>query len=137
MAITKTPRQKVVVHRLKSTPRSQNPRIRFPWRSRKRRSREALSEQQKQDLKKAREKKKQDLRDALMDAHDTIWDLAQNMEQTFGGHKTQYYFRLILQNVLTIKKEPRKITLWNTFVGMELKSMNNGIVVMLFRVMSY
>ncbi|KAI0686977.1 hypothetical protein C8Q76DRAFT_635673, partial [Earliella scabrosa] len=46
------------------------------------------------------------------------------MQQRFGGHKTGYYFRLILQNVLGIKKDPRKPSLWNAFVSLELKKLN-------------
>lgn len=75
-------KQKVVVHRLDSLPRPQNPRVCFPWRSRKCRHREDLSEQQKKELKEAWVQKKQDLRSALRDAHDVIWDLAGKD----GGH---------------------------------------------------
>ncbi|RDX48314.1 hypothetical protein OH76DRAFT_1352635, partial [Lentinus brumalis] len=47
------------------------------------------------------------------------------METTFGGHKVNYYFRLILQNVLHLKKPPRKISLWNAYVSKELRRIND------------
>ena len=52
------------------------------------------------------------------------------MQKTFGGHKTAYYFRLILQNVLGIKRQPRKPSLWNAFVSLELKKLNTGMWLM-------
>ncbi len=121
----------VVLHRLSLGSRSAGPtRIRYPWNERrKRRTRSKkndLSEEQRAAIQAARDKKKDDLRDALLDAREIIWKLALDMEATFGGHKVNYYFRLILQNVLHLKKPPRKISLWNTFVSKELKRMNDG-----------
>ncbi|KAI0749113.1 hypothetical protein C8Q74DRAFT_1156238, partial [Fomes fomentarius] len=109
----------------KSTSRTQSKHVRFPWRTRKHRCKD-LTEQQKKDLKEAREKKKNDLRNVLVNAHNVIWDLALQMEKTFGGHKPRYYFHLILQNVLSIKKGPRKLTLWNAYVSIQLKELNKG-----------
>ncbi len=120
----------VVLHRLSSGARSAGPtRIRYPWnerRKRRTRKRDDLSQEQREALKAAREKKKDDLREALLDAREIIWKLALDMEATFGGHKVNYYFRLILQNVLHLKKAPRKISLWNAYVSKELRRINDG-----------
>ncbi|KAI0742041.1 hypothetical protein C8Q80DRAFT_1123748 [Daedaleopsis nitida] len=116
--------QDVVVHRLSQSARKASSRVRFPWRTRKRAARPALTAEQKKALKDACDKKKQNLRDTLIEARDLIWDAAGKLEKNFGGHDTNYYFRLILQTALRIKKAPRKITLWNVFVSKELKKLN-------------
>ncbi len=133
----------VVLHRLDQSARRPGAKVRLPW-TKSRRNATArksksgdLTQEQRKELKAAREKKKQDLRDALVEAHDVIHNLASDMKLLFGGHDTNYYFRLIIQNVLNVNKPPRKLTLWNGFVSKELKAMNAGKPLLLLRLLFY
>ncbi|KAH9829420.1 uncharacterized protein C8Q71DRAFT_863192 [Rhodofomes roseus] len=79
------------------------------------------------DVKKTRRERKKEVNEAIAEAQDAMWELAEAMQTRFGGKKkAPFYYHLILQRP-HVALDRRSINKWNAFVHGELKRRNNEL----------
>ena len=83
-------------------------------------------------MKKRREAENEALEKALEEADLTLWDIAEQLHKQFPKHPVKYYYQRIMRRS-NLKRQRRKVSLWNAFVSQEMRKYNDGMVYTLFR----
>ncbi|RDB30730.1 hypothetical protein Hypma_005885 [Hypsizygus marmoreus] len=100
--------------------------LRSPWRTRTRRVTFKLTPAEKAVKKARRLEEKNTYREALRDAHDQVFSLAEGLRSCFQKHSTDYYLEEIMQGS-RLKKNHKNAGSWNAFVSMEVKRINDEL----------
>ncbi|PCH38555.1 hypothetical protein WOLCODRAFT_149493 [Wolfiporia cocos MD-104 SS10] len=70
--------------------------------------------------------RKQELTEALDNAWQAMWALAQSLRKTFGSHSIEYYHQLILQTS-HLRSQTCKVSRWNAYLSQEVRRINSEL----------
>ncbi|PCH42013.1 hypothetical protein WOLCODRAFT_73099 [Wolfiporia cocos MD-104 SS10] len=70
--------------------------------------------------------RKQELVEALDNARQAMWALAQSLRKTFGSHSIKYYHQLILQTS-RLHSQTHKVSRWNAYLSQEVRRINSEL----------
>ena len=99
-------------------------RVKFAWRKRK--PTVAPSYADKVATKHRRDAENQALEKAFEEADLALWEIAEELHKQFPKHPVKYYYQRIMQRS-NLKRQRRKVSLWNAFVSQEMRKYNDGM----------
>lgn len=104
----------------KQAPKLTTNKVSTFWRQRRARTRRTLTAGDRLLLARKREQHRRDYRDALREAQEKIYALAQGLRDRFGKYSVEHYHNDLIHRAHK-SRSTRKVNRWNAFQKLELK----------------